>query len=249
MALIDPFHHYLPGWEIPKMQNEFLTEHYGFVVDYLAEALREMRRQNWTEVLDRHFSLGNHLNTRDAKAVRKAVSGLVKLLHPDGNFTKDELAEYVEYALEGRRRVKKQLKKMGALNIFQTSFSYMDIDTMQERFVGVPEEGGRALISTDPQTPGSVYTAAVTIDKVALHRIEVSRMSGSGKLRITGNPDRSMKQSIDTAYDYIRSRKTQLGIEKDIESYDFHVQIIDLMSPKEGSQAGWLLRGVVLFAA
>lgn len=238
MALIDRFHFYLPGWEVPKMQNTFLTDHYGFVVDYLAEALRSMRRQNFTEILDRDFSLGNHLNTRDAKGVRKTVSGLVKLLHPDGNVSKADLGYYVEYAIEGRRRVKEQLKKMGAFEYYQTSFSYTDKETMQERFVGVPEEGGRSLISTDPLAPGSVYTAAVTSDQVALHRIEVSRMSGAGKLRITGNPDRSMKQSIDTAFDYIRSRRSQIGIEKDLDSYDFHVQIIDLMSPKEGSQAG-----------
>jgi ATP-dependent Lon protease len=238
MALIDRFHYYLPGWEAPKMQNDFFTSHYGFVVDYLAEALREMRRQNFTEILDRDFSLGNHLNTRDAKAVRKTVAGLVKLLHPDGQVTKAELAGYLEQALEGRRRVKEQLKKMGAFEYYQTSFSYTDKETMQERFVGVPEEGGRSLISVDPQAPGSVYTAAVSGDQVALHRIEVSRMSGSGRLRITGNPDRSMKQSIDTAFDYIRSRKAQIGIEKDLDSYDFHVQIIDLMSAKEGSQAG-----------
>jgi ATP-dependent Lon protease len=238
MALIDRFHYYLPGWEIPKMQNEFLTNQYGFVVDYLAEAFRVLRRQNFTEFLDRDFTLGNQLNTRDAKAVRKTVSGLVKLLHPNGEVTKEELAEYVEFALEGRRRVKEQLKKMGAFEYYQTSFSYTDKETMQERFVGVPEEGGRSLISTDPQAPGSVYTANVTGDAVALHRIEVSRMSGSGKLRLTGNPDRSMKQSIDTAFDYLRSRKGQLGIEKDLESYDFHVQIIDLMAPKDGSQAG-----------
>jgi ATP-dependent Lon protease len=238
MALIDRFHFFLPGWEMPKMQNTFFTDHYGFVVDYLAEAIRAMRKQNFTEVLDRDFSLGNHINTRDAKAIRKTVSGLVKLLHPDGAVTKDELATYVEFALEGRRRVKEQLKKMGAFEYYQTSFSYMDKETMQERFVGVPEEGGRSLISTDPLAPGSVFTAAVTAEQVALHRIEVSRLSGSGKLRVTGNPDRSMKQSLDTAYDYLRSRKAQLGIEKDLESYDFHVQIIDLMSPKEGSQAG-----------
>jgi ATP-dependent Lon protease len=238
MALIDRFHFYLPGWEAPKMQNEFLTEHYGFVVDYLAEALRTLRRQNFTEAIDRHFSLGSHLNTRDAKAVRKTVSGLVKLLHPDGNVTKEELAGYVEHALEGRRRVKEQLKKMGAFEYYQTSFSYTDKETMHERFVGVPEEGGRALISIDPQAPGSVYTVAVAGDQVVLHRVEVSRMSGSGRLRITGNPDRNMKQSIDTAYDYMRSRKSQIGIEKDLDSYDFHVQIIDLMSSKEGSHAG-----------
>ncbi len=105
-------------------------------------------------------------------------------------------------------------------------------------YAGLAERLSLPNIATDPQAPGSVYTAAVSADQVALHRIEVSRMSGTGKLRITGNPDRSMKQSIETAFDYIHSRKTQVGIEKDLESYDLHVQIIDLMSPKEGSQAG-----------
>lgn len=239
MALIDRFHYYLPGWEVPKMRNEFFTDHYGFVVDYLAEALRELRRQNYTEVFDRYFSLGSHLNTRDAKAVRRTVSGLVKLLHPAGDPTRTELEEYLEFALEGRRRVKEQLKKMGAFEYYQTSFSYIDSETMQEHFVGVPEEGGHHLISQDPMEPGSVYTAALTDnDTVALQRIEVSRMSGSGKLRITGNPGRGMRESFVTAFDHIKANKLRLGIERDVDSYDFHVQVVDLSQGKEGSEGG-----------
>lgn len=239
MALIDRLHFYLPGWEMPKMRNEYFTDHYGFVIDYLAEALRELRRRNYTEAFDHHFSLGSHLNTRDARAVRRTVSGLVKLLHPAGDPSRDEVQEYLELALEGRRRVKEQLKKMGAFEYYQTSFSFFDTDTMQETFVGVPEEGGQRLISQDPMPPGSVYTAALTdSDTVALHRIEISRMSGSGKLRVTGNPDRAMKESILTAFDYIKANKTRLGIERDVDSYDFHVQIVDLMHSKEGSQGG-----------
>jgi ATP-dependent Lon protease len=247
MALIDRLHFYLPGWEMPKMRNEFFSDHYGFVVDYLAEAMRDLRRRSYTEAIDRYFSLGSHLNTRDARAVRRTVSGLVKLLHPAGDPSKDEVREYLELAMEGRRRVKEQLKKMGAFEYYQTSFSYFDTETMQEHYVGVPEEGGRQLISADPMPPGSAYTAALTdADSVALHRIEISRMGGGGKLRVTGSPDRAMKESIVTAFDYIRANKTRLGIERDIDSYDYHVQIVDLMqSPvlrsaegKEGSQGG-----------
>lgn len=239
MALIDRLHFYLPGWEVPKMRNEFLTDHYGFVVDYLAEALRVLRRQNFTEVFERYFSLGSHLNTRDAKAVRRTVSGLVKLLHPAGDPTREEVQEYLELALEGRRRVKEQLKKMGAFEYYQTSFSYIDTVSMQEHYVGVPEEGGYHLISQDPLKPGSVYTAALTDnDMVALHRIEVSRMSGAGKLRVTGNPGRTMKESIVTAFDHLKANKLHLGIERDIDSYDFHVQVVDLTQSKEGSEGG-----------
>jgi len=239
MALIDRLHFYLPGWEVPKMRNEFLTNHYGFVVDYLAEAVRELRRQNFTEVLDRYFSLGSHLNTRDAKAVRRTVSGLVKLLHPAGDPTREEVQEYLELALEGRRRVKEQLKKMGAFEYYQTSFSYIDTEAMQEQYVGVPEEGGHQLVSQDPLEPGSVYTAAFSDDDlVTLHRIEVSRVRGTGKLRVAGNPGRAMKESIVTAFNYLQANKAQLGIERDIDSHDFHVQVVDLTQSREGAGGG-----------
>ncbi|HEX6862743.1 MAG TPA: protease Lon-related BREX system protein BrxL, partial [Thermoanaerobaculia bacterium] len=162
MAFIDRLHFYLPGWEMPNMRNELFTDHYGFVVDYLAEALREMRKHNFTEVIDRHFSLGAHLNARDRKAVRKTVSGLMKILYPHGEAGREEMEEILELALEGRRRVKEQLKKMGSFEYYHTSFSYTLQESGEERFVGVPEQGGRDLISSDPLSPGTVYTAGVT---------------------------------------------------------------------------------------
>src|SRR5271167_2418281 len=134
MAFLDRIHFYIPGWEMPKMKVDFFTNHYGFVVDYLAEALRELRKHTFTEVLDRHFSLGSHLKSRDVKAVRKTVSGLVKLIYPNGEVSKDEVAELVELSLEGRRRVKEQLKKMGSFEFHQTSFSLIDNETREEKF-------------------------------------------------------------------------------------------------------------------
>ena len=141
MAFIDRLHFYLPGWEIPKMRNEYFTDHYGFVVDYLAEALRALRKLNFSEVIDNEFGLGSHLNARDRKAVRNSVSGLMKLIHPHGRVGKADLAAILDLALEGRRRVKEQLKKMGSFEYHHTSFSYLDTETGEERFVGVPEQG------------------------------------------------------------------------------------------------------------
>ena len=239
MAFLDRLHFYLPGWEVPKMRIEFFTDHFGFVVDYLAEALRELRRHNFTEVIDRHFSLGSHLNARDVKAARKTVAGLVKLIHPTGEATKDEVAELLDLALEGRRRVKEQLKKLGSFEYHQTSFSYIDNDTRDERYVGVPEEGGRDLISTDPLAPGSVYTASVDDSgKVGLYRIEVGCSTGTGKLKITGGIDASMKESFQRAFAYIQGHKTEMGIAQTIDTKDFHVEAIDLLSNRVTCDAG-----------
>src|SRR5438128_3470138 len=204
MAFLDRLHFYIPGLEVPKMRVEFFTDHYGFVVDYLAETLRELRKHNYTELLDHSFALGGHLNARDVKAVRKTVSGLVKLLYPHGEVSKEELAELVELALEGRRRVKEQLKKMGAFEYHQTSFSYIDSDTREERFVGVPEQGGRDMIATDPLAPGSVYTASVDDQgKVGLYRLEVGSAPGTAQLRIAGGIEGAMKESMQRAFAYI----------------------------------------------
>jgi ATP-dependent Lon protease len=223
-ALIDRFHFYFPGWEVPKMSNELFTGHYGFVVDYLAEALQELRKYNFTEVIDRYFSLGNHLNARDAKAVRKTVSGYVKLLHPDGIVTKDEIREYLEIALEGRRRVKEQLKKMLSFEYAQTSFSYLDHGTQEESFIGVPEEGGRDMISQDPLAPGTVYTTFVSNEgKAALYRIEVGVAPGTGKLKYTGTMNKSMKESLKRAFDYLNAHKVEYGVGREFDTSDFHV--------------------------
>src|SRR6266704_585003 len=240
MAFIDRLHYYLPGWEVPKMSADLLTEGYGFVVDYLAEALRELRRQNFTDMIDAHFSLGAHLNARDAKAVRKTVSGLIKLLHPSREVTVEELRGYLELALEGRRRVKEQLKKLGAFEYYQTSFSYLENESMQEHFVGIPEGGGRGLISPDPLPPGSVYAVTLTDeDKVVLHRIEVGKIEGgSGKLRIAGTLDSTTRASLTTAFDYLRARRRELGIDRELDTYDYPVQAVDLSGSGERIRAG-----------
>src|ERR1019366_3538384 len=213
LAFIDRLHFYLPGWEIPKMRNDLFTDHYGFVVDYLAEALRELRRHNFTEITDRSFTMGSHLVTRDRKAVKKTVSGLMKIIYPNGEVTKDELAELLEFAMEGRRRVKEQLKKMGSFEYYHTSFSYLVNETGEERFVGVPEQGGRDLIASDPLPPGTVYAASVSGDgTVGLYRIEVSLASGTGKLKPAGGISGVMKESISRAFSHLLANKSAFGV-------------------------------------
>jgi ATP-dependent Lon protease len=191
-------------------------------------------------MIDAHFSLGAHLNARDAKAVRKTVSGLIKLLHPDRAVTVEELRGYLELALEGRRRVKEQLKKLGAFEYYQTSFSYLVNESMQEHFVGIPEGGGRDLISSDPLSPGSVYAVTLTDeDKVVLHRIEVGKIAGgSSKLRIAGAVDSATRASLTTAFDYLRARRRELGIDRELDAFDYHVQAVDLSGSGERVRAG-----------
>ena len=239
MAFLDRIHFYIPGWEMPKMKVEFFTQHYGFVVDYLAEALRELRKHSFTEVLDRNFSLGSHLKSRDVKAVRKTVSGLVKLIYPNGELSKEEVAELVELSLEGRRRVKEQLKKMGSFEFYQTSFSLIDNVTREEKFVGVPEQGGRDMISLDPLAPGSVYTASVDDHaKVGLYRLEVGTSPGTGKLKIAGGVEGPMRESINRAFAYLMGQKVKMGIGQQVDTTDFHVEAIDLLSNQVACEAG-----------
>jgi len=239
MAFIDRIHFYLPGWEVPKMRNEHFTDHYGFVVDYLAEALRDLRRLNFTEIIDRHFSLGSHLNARDRKAVRRTVSGLMKILHPHGQVEPKDLEEILAFALEGRRRVKEQLKKMGSFEYYHTSFSYLVTETGEERFVGVPEQGGRDLISPDPLPPGTVYSASVSGDgTVGLYRIEVSLSSGTGKLKAAGGIAGAMKESIQRAFSYLLSNKNALGVGREVDTSDFHAEVIDLLGNRVDAEIG-----------
>jgi ATP-dependent Lon protease len=235
MAFIDRLHFYLPGWDLGKMQPEYLSDHYGFVVDYITEVWREMRKTSYSDAIDRTFGLGSHLNQRDVRAVRKTVSGLIKLLHPDGNFDKDQVEEYLELALEGRRRVKEQLKKMGGLEYWAVNFSYLDNETHT-----VPEQGGGGLIPPGQPNPGVVFTIGVDRDqdRHAIFRVETQALKGRGSTRITGAPSRAMKDAIKTAYTYLRGYSRRLGISKDPNEYEFHVQIVNLMQSKEGSETG-----------
>lgn len=239
MAFLDRLHAFLPGWEIPKMRPELFSDHYGFVVDYLAEALRELRKLNFTEIVERDFAFGSHLVQRDRKAVQKTFSGLMKLIHPHGEATHDEMTELVELALESRRRVKEQLKKLGSFEYHQTSFSYINRETGLERFVGVPEQGGRNLIPSDPPGPGTVYTAGVSDQSiVGLYRVEVSVAAGSGKLKMAGGLSGEMKESAQRAFAYLNSKKVELGLGQEIDTSDLHVQVIDLIGNRVEAEIG-----------
>lgn len=239
MAFIDRLHFYLPGWEVPKMRNEHFTDHYGFVVDYLAEALRELRKHNFTEIIDHYFSLGSQLNARDRKAVRRTVSGLIKILHPHGQVSREDLEEILKLALEGRRRVKEQLKKMGSFEYYQTSFSYLVNETGEELFTGVPEQGGRDLISADPLAPGTIYTASVSGDgTVGLYRVEVSLSTGTGKLKPAGGIAGEMKESVGRAFSYLLANKNAFGVGRGVDTSDFHVEVIDLLGNKVVAEIG-----------
>lgn len=229
LALLDRMHFYLPGWEVPKNSKDMLTVHYGFVTDYLAEAFRALRKQNRFDETERVFRFGSHVEGRDATAAKKTVSGLLKVLHPGGGWTKEELTEYVELAMEGRRRVKEQLKKRGSFEFYKTSFSYIDLENDTERSVGVPEQGGAGVISQDPLPPGTVYTAAVDSEaKVVLFRIEVTLTAGTGKLRTPTGLEKSLKESLNRACSYLQNVKDKLGLTQMLAQKDIYAEAVDL---------------------
>lgn len=245
LALLDRMHFYLPGWEVPKNSKDILTTRYGFVTDYLAEAFRALRKQNRFDETERVFRFGSHVEGRDATSTKKTVSGLLKILHPDGECSREELTEYVELALEGRRRVKEQLKKRGSFEFYKTSFSYIELESDVERSVGLPEQGGAGLISQDPLTPGTVYTAAVDGEaKVALFRLEVTLTAGTGKLRTPSGLDKSVKESLNRAFSYLQNVKEKLGLTQILAQKDIYAEAVDLSGGRIDCPCG-----VAFFAA
>ena len=229
-AFFDRIHFYLPGWEIPKMRPELITDEYGFITDYLSEYFREMRKRTFSDSLDKYFKLGNNLNQRDVIAVRKTVSGLVKLLYPNGEFTKEDLEEILKYALVGRRRVKEQLKKIGGMEFYDVHFSYIDLDTMEENFVSVPENGGGKLIPDGLLKAGHTYfVGRGNSGMIGTYKIEVESSNGHSKLSISGiGADRESKESINTAYNYFKANKKSISASIQTENVDYLLHIEDL---------------------
>ncbi len=237
-AFYDRIHAYLPGWELPKTSDALYTNHFGLVTDYLAEVFRELRRRSYADQGERFFRLGSHLGGRDQKAVRKTLSGLIKLLHPDGEVSKEEIEEYLVYAMEMRRRVKEQLKKMGGLEYWDTSFSYIDKASGQENFVPVPEMGGGALIAESGLAAGSVYTIGMDVadSRLALFLLQTQMNRGSGRMIPLGSLSPKMKEAIKTADAYLKANLKSLGIDQDLNAYDFTIQAINLNQAKEGAE-------------
>lgn len=229
-AFLDRIHFYLPGWEMIKFAPQHFTSNFGFSTDYFSEALKSFRRVTYTDALENYFSLGSHLKQRDTKPVKKTVSGLIKLLHPDGEYTKEDVREYLEIALEMRRRVKEQLKRIGGMEFWDTNFSYIDKETQEELFVGLPEEKGSHLIENTPLPPGVCYTSTSDGDNVALVRIEAVTTSGSGKLNISGVSNTGVKENIKNTYQYIKANeKTILSEQHSLKNYDITIQVTNML--------------------
>ena len=229
-AFLDRLHCYLPGWEIPKFRPEHFTNDYGFITDYLAEFLRELRKEQYGDALDQYFQLGKNLNQRDTIAVRKMVGGFIKLLYPDGVYTKEQVEEVLCLSLEMRRRVKEQLKKLGGMEFYDVNFSYIDRETFEERYVSVPEQGAGKLIPEGIGKPGQVYTVSRGKQgMIGVFRLESQMLSGSGKIERTGlGGDSSCKEAVNTAYNFLKANGRRISSSISTSTKDYVINFQDL---------------------
>lgn len=229
-AFLDRMHCYLPGWEIPKFRPEHFTNDYGFISDYLAEFIRELRKEQYGDALDKYFRLGKNLNQRDTIAVRKMVGGYLKLLYPDGKFSKEELEEVLRISLEMRRRVKEQLKKLGGMEFYDVNFSYIDLEDMSEHYVSVPEQGGGKLIPEGVCNPGQIYTVSHgKSGMIGVFRLESQMLSGNGKFERTGiGTDRDAKEASNTAFNFLKANGSRISGSISTTMKDYIINYQDL---------------------
>ena len=229
-AFLDRMHCYIPGWEIPKFRPEHFTDDYGFITDYLAEFIRELRKEQCGDALDSYFRLGKNLNQRDTIAVRKIVGGFIKLLYPDGEYTKTELEEIIQLSLEMRRRVKEQLKKLGGMEFYDVNFSYIDNETFEEHYVSVPEQGGGKLIPEGLCNPGQVYTIGQgKSGMIGVFRLESQMLPGNGKFERTGiGSDRASKEASNTAFNFLKANASRISGAISTTTKDYIINYQDL---------------------
>lgn len=229
-AFLDRLGFFLPGWEIIKFAPHHFTDRFGFSTDFFSELMHNLRKDSYVNAIDEYFTFGAQLRQRDTKPIRKTVSGLIKLMHPDGQFSKEDIRRYLEFAIEMRRRVKEQLKRIGGMEFWDTNFSYIDKETQEEIYVAVPEEIGSNLIEDTPLAPGNCYTATSDGDKVSLVKIEVVTVSGNGKLDIRGVNSMEVKEDIKNTYNYIRANERSLmSSNKTLSTLDVTVQVTALL--------------------
>ena len=229
-AFLDRIHCYLPGWEIPKFRPEHFTDDYGFITDYLAGFIRELRKEQYGDALDKYFRLGSNLNQRDTIAVRKMVGGLLKLLYPNGEFTKEQLEEILKLALEMRRRVKEQLKKLGGMEFYDVNFSYIDKDNFEEYYVSVPEQGGGKLIPEGMCNPGQVYTVSQgKSGMIGVFRLESQMLPGNGKFERTGlGSEREAREATNTAFNFLKANAGRISGAISTTTKDYIVNYQDM---------------------
>ncbi len=229
-AFLDRIHCYVPGWEIPKFRPEHFTNDYGFITDYLAEFIRELRKEQYGDAIDKYFRLGTNLNQRDTVAVRKTVGGMVKLLYSDGNFNKEQIEEILVFSLEMRRRVKEQLKKLGGMEFYDVNFSYIDTENFEEHYVSVPEQGGGKLIPEGLSNPGQVYTVSrAQSGMIGVFRLESQMLPGNGKLERTGiGSDSKSKEAANTAFNYLKANANRISASISTTAKNYIVNYQDL---------------------
>lgn len=229
-AFLDRMHCYLPGWEIPKYRPDFFTNDYGFITDYFSEVMRELRKVSFGDSFDKYFKLGSQLNQRDTIAVRRIVSGMMKLLYPDEQYEKQDVEEVLRFALEMRRRVKEQLKKIGGMEFYDVNFSYIDLEEEREDYVSVPEQGGGTLIPEGLGKPGHLYTVGYgKTGQLGTYKLETQMISGNGKFERTGiNSDAGAKEAMDSAFRYLRANSGSVSQSISLTSKDFVVHVQDL---------------------
>ena len=229
-AFLDRIHCYIPGWEIPKYRPEFFTNDYGFITDYFSEIMRELRKISYADAYTHYFKLGNNLNQRDVIAVKKTVSGLVKLIHPDGEFDRESVEEILRFALEMRRRVKEQQKKIGGMEFYDVNFSYIDNDTFSEEYVPVPEQGGSKLIPEGMSKPGHVYTVGHSKSgMLGVYKLEMQMTAGNGRFEKTGiGTDRDAKEAVDTAYRYLKANARAISGSISMTTKDYILEVQDM---------------------
>lgn len=229
-AFLDRIHCYIPGWEIPKYRPEFFTNDYGFITDYFSEIMRELRKISYADAYTHYFRLGNNLNQRDVIAVKKTVSGMIKLIHPDGKFDKESVEEILRFALEMRRRVKEQQKKIGGMEFYDVNFSYIDNETFSEEYVPVPEQGGSKLIPEGMSKPGHVYTVGHNkTGMLGVYKMEMQMTAGNGKFEKTGlGTDREAKEAVDTAYRYLKANAKSISGSISLTTKDYIMDVQDM---------------------
>ncbi len=232
-AFFDRIHCYLPGWEVPKMRSDLITGRYSLITDCLSEFCHEMRRRDFTHYLDQCFRLNGDFNRRDEIGVRKTFSGLAKLVFPDGNMDKEDVRMLLEYAIEGRRRVKEQLKIMAGIEFIDVNLGYVDAENPTESVIArVPEQADDTLIPDASLLPGHVFAIGTSMnDETAVYRLENKAIAGDMKFRTEGvGYNKAVNDSMDAAFQQFKQNASRLASGMHISNKDYLLYYNDIQS-------------------
>jgi len=232
-AFFDRIHCYLPGWEIPKMRSDLICERYSLITDCLGEFLHAMRRRDFTHHIDRHFRLNSDFNRRDEIGVRKTFSGLAKLIFPDGKMDREDVRMLLEYAIEGRRRVKEQLKTMAGIEFIDVKLGYADVENpVEAHVVGVLEQSDDSLIPDTAPQAGHVFGVGRSVaDEMAVYKLENKAVNGNAAFRMEGvGSNREVRDALNAAFEQFKNCAPRLAAGMHVTSKDYLLFCNDLQA-------------------